>query len=90
MAAQSSIDQDRVSRLAPQLRTILAEELRLGNAVVETSEGWPGALMVMLRSPFARRYEEEGVSFRPIEDPHYWKEEYRVAPSDHILACRFT
>ncbi len=87
----SSGDHATIGRLVPPLRAILDEELRRGNVVVETWEGWPNnaSLFVMLGAPFAKQYEAEGIRFVSVEDPHYWKEEYQHVGSSHALGCRF-
>jgi hypothetical protein len=82
-----------VAALHPALQTILQAELSAGNAVVETWRGWPtsDAVCVMLQKPFVVEHAAlpDGVVFRDIDDPHYWKSEYEHRPSHHLLACRF-
>ena len=73
------------------LKTIMDEELRAGNKIVETSEGWPAAptIMVLLGKPFAKAYTIAGVELREINDPHWWKSELYDVETKHILACKF-
>lgn len=87
----TAADEERIRRLDLALREILEEELRRGNQIVETSEGWPqkGSIFVLLRLRFVRRYDRDGVVFRSVEDPHWWKEEYHSASTAHVLACQF-
>jgi hypothetical protein len=87
----SSVDEEKIRRLALPLRAILEEEQKRGNQVVETWEGWPkkNSLFVMLGAPFAKRYEKEGIRFLAVEDPQYWTEEYQFEAESHALGCRF-
>lgn len=75
--------------MAPPLQAILEAELARGNTIAEIGE-WPPhcRLLVMLAQHFHLSYPlAEGVEFREIDDPHYWKAEYIHA--DECLACRF-
>jgi hypothetical protein len=77
--------------LAAPLQAILDAELSAGNEVVEASS-WPPKceLIVILRHPFRRAHAtSEDVEFAEINDPHYWKAEYRYNGGMHTLACRF-
>lgn len=92
-APDRSPDPSHVARLCPALRRLLDLELCAGNSVAETSIGWPrdGAVFVLLGGPF--RAVAEGLHAdldrRPINDPHWWKEEIEHKPTGHVLACRF-
>lgn len=75
------------------LKEILDEEIRLGNRIFEVSEGWPKETTIMIvlekefLSPVARNLE--GIEYRELNDPHYWKAEYYDKYTGHILACKF-
>jgi hypothetical protein len=87
------VNEEHLTELCDQLRVLLDAELAAGNAIVETFKGWPldGSIFVMLGSPFRCRPASlpEGVTFREINDPHWWKASYQHEPSQHCLACRF-
>ena len=87
------IQSQRLSCFSPELKFVLEAEIAAGNAVVETHEDWPnkGSIFVMLGSPFITTPSQlpGGVTYRDVDDPHYWKAEYVHEPSAHILACRF-
>lgn len=78
-----------VVTMAAPLQAILEAELGRGNRIVEVG-AWPPhcRLLVMLAQRFHTSYPlADGVEFREIDDPHYWKAEYVLA--DECLACRF-
>jgi hypothetical protein len=85
------INDDHLKRLSSKLSQILADEITAGNRVVETSEGWPEtkSINVFLERPFINSYDLEGVEFREINDPHWWKSEYIDHITRHILASKF-
>lgn len=78
-----------ISRLCPELRTILDAELVAGNQVVEAWDGYGS--VVLLAKPFVQRHEGSPgkVEFHEVNDPHYWKAEWRSLETDQVLACRF-
>ena len=80
-----------VELLAAPLKKILDAELALGNSIQEVSNFPPKCfLLVILKRPFNRPYELEGcVEFAEINDPHYWKSEYRYRGGAQCLACGF-
>ena len=82
-----------LAELNGELRKILEREIAAGNGVVETYAGWPKqeSIFVMLAKPFLVEHQKlpQGVVFRELNDPHYWKAEFVFEPSEHILACRF-
>jgi len=53
--------------------------------------GAPGIVMILLEKPFvtAVRRNIDGIVFRTINDPHYWKAEYEDQQRKLLLACRF-
>jgi RimJ/RimL family protein N-acetyltransferase len=84
-------DGPALARLHPGLRRILDAELRAGNEVVESRAGWPDAdsVFVRLRHPFraAPPAVPAGLRYAELDDPHWWKAEYRSDSPRHILAC---
>jgi hypothetical protein len=77
--------------MAGPLQAILEAELARGNTVVEVSS-WPPKcrLLVLLKRPFHDRYAPaDRVAYAHINDPHYWKSEYRFNDGEEVLACGF-
>lgn len=77
--------------LAAPLRDILRAELARGNRIAEIAD-WPPVceLLVILERPFRKRYAlTAGLDYADIDDPHYWKAEYRHDGGRHCLACGF-
>lgn len=67
-------------RLPAGLRSTLIKELAAGNSIVSISDtGWPhpGSVVVTMSARFhaTRRALPEGVSWRTMNVPHYWREE---------------
>ncbi len=89
----SRIDPDALGLLCPELRPLLDAELAAGNRVTDADRGRfaPGAVFVLLETPFAetRPGLDGGVVRVDVNDPHWWKTEYRHAASGHVVACRF-
>ena len=85
------IDTNHIEILSSPLKEILNTELILGNSVIETSIGWPGAksLIIFLEKPFHRIYNVPNIDFTEINDPHYWKSQYFDSQNGQILACCF-
>lgn len=77
--------------LAAPLQAILDAELAAGNTVAEVSAWSPRCeLLVLLRQPFARQYSPApGLSYRLLNDPHYWLAEYAYAEGRQVLGCHF-
>jgi hypothetical protein len=73
----------------PELRRILELELAAGNSVVETWSGFGNG--VLLAEPFKRKhsFSSATLEYREVDDPHYWRAEYRVRGLDEFVACRF-
>jgi hypothetical protein len=73
------------------LQQILDAELARGNTVVASSPWGPGCrLLVLLKRPFGVLYPTaEGVEYVHVDDPHYWKSEYRFHGGQEVLACGF-
>ena len=83
------VDTERIERLCPALRAIVNAEIRAGNRVVETWEGW--GFVIMLAAPFVQRHicDSNEIQYRDVDDPHYWKSEYNCAAHGQTVACRF-
>jgi hypothetical protein len=85
--------EEDIAALDPALKQILEKELANGNVVFETWRGWPKpeTICIALGRPFSVPHLSlpEGVEFREVNDPHYWKAEYRHEPSHHMLVCHF-
>lgn len=85
--------ESHVGLLHPSLQSILAKEVSLGNEVVESAVDWPqpGSIFIVLAQPFKSRIGElpNDVTYRELNDPHYWRAEYVQRQVKHILACRF-
>jgi hypothetical protein len=67
-------------RLPAGLRSALIKELAAGNWIVSISDtGWPhpDSVVVTMRERFhaTRRAPPQGVSWRAVNIPHYWREE---------------
>jgi hypothetical protein len=75
------------------LQRFLEAELSAGNRVVEDSLAQWGELkrVIILGSPFLSRgrVDEGSLSFREINDPHYWKAEVEDSHTKELVACGF-
>jgi hypothetical protein len=78
--------------LCPELDALLRDELAAGNAVREAGPalGSPGTLVLLARS-FRAQPETlpPEVCLVPVNDPHWWKAEYRCRLHPDVLACPF-
>ena len=78
--------------LCPELYALLETELTAGNAVRETAPA-PGSagILVLLTRSFRATPDPlpPHVFLVPINDPHWWKSEYRCRLHPHVLACPF-
>ena len=78
--------------LCPELYALLEGELAAGNAVRETAPA-PGSIgiLVLLTRSFRATPEPlpANVFLVAINDPHWWKAEYRCKLHPHVLACPF-
>ena len=87
------VDPKHIEQLEGHLMKILQSELADGNKVVETAAGWPTleTIIVFLEKPFQNSYDTENneVDYFEVNDPHYWKAEYRNKNNNQVLACRF-
>lgn len=77
---------------SPLLNGILDRELDAGNTVVEDGPGW-GEMhrLMMLAGPFqtARNEIDPRLSYREVNDRHYWLAEIEDPLTRELLACRF-
>jgi len=87
------IDPTHVDALCCELRVLLDAELAAGNRVVETTQGWPllDSVFVLLAAPFYNTPQQlpPGVTLVDVNDPHWWKQEYRHVATGSVLACRY-
>lgn len=87
------IDPTHLHDLCCELRVLLEAELAAGNRVAETSRGWPlpDSIWVLLVAPFHNTPEQlpPGVRLVDVNDPHWWKQEYKHLASGSVLACRY-
>lgn len=79
-------------RLPPELRAVLIDELRAGNAILGIgSAAWPveGSVVVNMRDRFSssKRTLSPVVRWRELNDPHYCREEFSqtYAGIEHLL-----
>ena len=73
----------------PLLRQMLDRELVAGNAVRSVGRDFPepGSIVVQLRAPLraAPPVPPDGVTHIPVNDPHWWMDEYRAGSPPHLL-----
>lgn len=80
-----------VPRMMPALQAILDAEIARGNSILSVGD-WPPdcRLFVQLARPFRKGYPlPPGIAYVALNDPHYWKAEYRTADGAECLACGF-
>lgn len=79
-------------KLCPELAGLLRDELAAGNSVrdVGPAPGSEGTLVLLAR-PFQAEPKSLPleVCLVPINDPHWWKAEYRCKLHPDVLACQF-
>lgn len=82
-----------LNELCAELKPLLAAECAAGNVVDETARDYPLEVNVWLRGPFRVKLTKKqlppSVSWRNVDDPHYWLAEYACAKHNHLLACKF-
>lgn len=90
-----SIEQKHIDRFSGPLKHILEREVAAGNEISETfcsgfSEA-AGTVFVLLKRPFVTSVQRnlDGIVFRKLNDPHYWKAEYEDKARGLLLACGF-
>ncbi len=80
-----------MSQLAPPLQAILDAELAAGNSISDISN-WPPKceLLLSLRYKFKQAHlPDANVSYRIIDDIHYWYAEYDFNDGQQIVTCGF-
>ena len=73
------------------LQAIIEAELAAGNSIRETSS-WPPTceLLIILQHQFRQPYPlVAGVTYRLLDDAHYWYAEYSFNAGQQMLACGF-
>jgi hypothetical protein len=89
----SLINQDHISNFnSKQLKSILDNEIRLGNEINETAKDWPykNGIAIFLKRPFSQHYHcFPGIEFVETNDPHYWKAHYFDTTTNDLIACPF-
>lgn len=88
-------DEEIINEFTGELKNILNLELEAKNKVSETYKGdwpYPHCKMVFLEYCFLTpiRRNIDGIEFRNINDPHYWKAEYYDSNSNQFLCCGFS
>lgn len=87
-----AISQEHIDKFSGILKSILDEELKAGNVIKETYNGWPTeTTSIALEKPFKKPVIKNlpGIEFYNINDPHYWKAEYYDKVNHLILTCGF-
>ena len=73
----------------PLLRQMLDQELAAGNTVRSVGRDFPepGSILVQLSTPLrvAPPTPPVGVAHHPVNDPHWWMDEYRAGDPPHLL-----
>lgn len=77
------------TRFDNPLQPILDAELGHGNRIREVSEWLPHCRkLVVLDRPFKRKHTlSHGVEFEELNDPRYWKAEYRFEVEPGVWEC---
>ena len=81
-----------LERFDSDLQAMLDAELAAGNFVVDATLGWlqPKGIAVLMHYDFLVAHAPSArVVFRAVNDPHWWKSEYFIEESGHLLACSF-
>lgn len=86
-----SINQDHIAIFSERLKSILDNEIKLGNKIWWTEKDWPkNGITILLNYQFSQRYHLfPGIEYEEINNPHYWKAQYFDSSTNHILACNF-
>lgn len=73
--------------LCPAMKDIIESELKNGNAILETSKGWPKdeSVFVRVARPVTTA-TPDGMDRRVVDDTHYWQAEIYDHRSGHIIA----
>ena len=88
-----AISQKDIDTFVGPLMKILEAELKAGNVIGETWNGWPSenTSTISLSTPFLTPVNKyiHGVDFYNTNDPHYLKAEYYDKESQCGLICGF-
>jgi hypothetical protein len=79
-----------LNRVHPALKHIIAAEIKNGSRVHSASADYPetGSITVGLTKEFTGQYQNDQVTFRLCNDPHYWYAQYTTtAKPTHLLIC---
>ncbi|MFM2476554.1 hypothetical protein [Celerinatantimonas sp. MCCC 1A17872] len=71
------------------LNFILEAELKAGNTIFEQS-AWPPkcSKLIILKNRFSKNYDSALLTYRRLDEPHYWYSEYLTLDGDECIACR--
>ncbi len=73
----------------PSLRALLAAELAAGNTIREVGRDFPrpGSVLVRLTGRLRAKPTSlpAGVRHTPLNDPHWWMDEYTAGDPPHLL-----
>ena len=86
------INQEHIDGFSERLKSILDNEISLGNEINETAKDWPYAngITIFLRQPFSQYYHLfTGIEYKEVNDPHYWKSQYFDSITNDLLVCKF-
>ena len=85
--ARSLINAYHAHLLCPELKAVLTAEIENGNAIAESSIGWPrpSSVFIRLQHPVTTD-SPAGIDRRDIGDSHYWDAELYHHRSGHVLA----
>ncbi|MEE0866362.1 MAG: hypothetical protein U0L98_06190 [Clostridia bacterium] len=90
------INRKIVDKLSFEMKEILEEELKAGNEIVETFQGGftntsSDHIFIFLKYPFKAKIHNnlKGITYRELNDRHYWKAEYTDENNHQTLACNF-
>ncbi|GLC31213.1 hypothetical protein [Clostridium omnivorum] len=87
-----SINKIDTERISNKLKLILEKEIQAGNEILETWKGWPyDSTVISLRYPFKVKLEKlpDNITFKELNDIHYWKAEYHDLLTNDLLICKF-
>ncbi len=86
-AAHALLIAYHLSLLCPSMHDVIESELKNGNAILESSKGWPNEKSIFVR--LARPVTADtptGMDRRDVNDPHYWRAEIYDHQSGHVIA----
>lgn len=84
-----TIEQPHLDALCEHLQPLLRAELAAGNTVRYTQLRGD-EITVMLAVPFkAHHATNDLLRYEEVNDPHWWKSNFRCLAHGHLLACQF-